>query len=167
MLPIRVFATGIKAFDWQKFLLRPLSTWFSKNQRSNCSLMFLIHWFSNSWFLDWPPKRAFDRMIQFWSQLQALLHGTYKWLYTPCKTKVLVRQDSSCLCGLLRQSVASFPDSQCILTWFIESLLVEPGNELGHSNLMFCFMSTPTLYFAKMIYKCKLVGVVSKERMCT
>ena len=32
---------------------------------------------------------------------------------------------------------------------------------------MFCFMSTPTLYSAKMIYKCKLVGVVSKERMRT
>ena len=32
---------------------------------------------------------------------------------------------------------------------------------------MFCFTSMPTLYFAKMIYKCKLVGVVSKERMRT
>ena len=32
---------------------------------------------------------------------------------------------------------------------------------------MFCFTSTPTPYFAQMIYKCKLVGVVSKERMRT
>ena len=32
---------------------------------------------------------------------------------------------------------------------------------------MFCFTSTLTLYFAKMISKCKLVGVVSKERMRT
>ena len=38
---------------------------------------------------------------------------------------------------------------------------------LGHSNLMFCFTSTPTLYFAKVIYKCKLVGAVSKDRMRT
>ena len=41
------------------------------------------------------------------------------------------------------------------------------GSSLGHTNLMFCFTSTPTLYFAKMTYKCKLVGVVSKERMRT
>ena len=39
--------------------------------------------------------------------------------------------------------------------------------QLGHSNLMFYFTSTPTLYFAKMIYECKLVGVVNKERMRT
>ena len=30
-----------------------------------------------------------------------------------------------------------------------------------------CFTGALTLYFAKMIYKCKLVGVVSKERMRT
>ena len=30
---------------------------------------------------------------------------------------------------------------------------------LGHTNLMFGFTSTATHYFAKMIYKCKLVGV--------
>ena len=33
--------------------------------------------------------------------------------------------------------------------------------------MMFCFTRTPTLYFAKMIYKGKLVGVVSKEHMRT
>ena len=75
------------------------------------------------------PKRSFDHLIQFWSWSQMLLHGTY--VTTPCKTKVPVRQDSTCFCGLLWQSVASFPDSQCILTWFIASLLVEPWNELG------------------------------------
>ena len=33
------------------------------------------------------------------------------------------------------------------------------GQHLGHTNLMFCFTGTATHYFAKMIYKRKLVSV--------
>ena len=32
------------------------------------------------WSLDRPPQKGFDRLIQFWSWSQTLLHGTYKWL---------------------------------------------------------------------------------------
>ena len=33
-------------------------------------------------------------------------------------------------------------------------------DKLGHTNLMFCFTSMATRYFATLIYKCKFVGVV-------
>ena len=38
-------------------------------------------------------------------------------------------------------------------------VLIHNSLQSGHTNLMFCFTSTPTQYFANLIHKCKLVGV--------
>ena len=45
--------------------------------------------------------------------------------------------------------------SVCARTFYVHTLL-------GHSNLMYCFTSTATQYFANLIHKCKFVGVVLK-----
>ena len=115
---VQAFATGIKVFDWQKVCL---IAWSFPS-------VFLIHWFEQfRGHLDQPPKKGFDHLIQFDPSRKCFYMGHIEWL-----PLVRVTQDSSCFCRLLWQSVASFPDSQCILTWFIASLLVKPGNELGH-----------------------------------
>ena len=112
------FATGTKAFDQQKVCL---IAWLFPSEALEDLIFKGYSWsidFSSSevTLIPWSvSKRGFDHLIQFWSRL---LHGTYKWL------------------PFVRESVASFPDSQCILNWFIASLLVEPGKEatLCHSN---------------------------------
>ena len=53
-------------------------------QRSNWSCMFLISFGFCSYvvaLISWSVlKKVLDCLIQFWSQSQTLLHGTYKWL---------------------------------------------------------------------------------------
>ena len=129
MLPIQVFATGIKLLITKNCLIVSFwGSWALDFQRVEGQIAAVCSWsidFSNSWSLDRPPKGPLIAWFNF--------DPSRKHFYTehtPYKTKVPVRQDSSCFCGLLWQSVASFPDSQCILTWFIASLLVDPGNEL-------------------------------------
>ena len=121
MLPIQAFVTGIKTFDRQKL---------------NC----LILPFQGPWALDFQRVKGQIAAVCSWSLILAALDRPPKgaliaWFpvanTSTCKTKVPVRRDSPCFCRLLWQSVASFPLSRCILTWFIASLLVELGNELG------------------------------------
>ena len=84
MLPIQAFATKIKVFDLQKALdcsllrLECLIFRGSKVKLQLCVLDPLILAVQRSpWFSWLAPKRG---LIQFWSQSQTLLHGTYKWL---------------------------------------------------------------------------------------
>ena len=62
-------------------LLKLLITWFSKDQRSNCSCTFLI-WDHLDPLIE--SKKGFDCLIQFWSWLQTLLHDTSQQVTIPC-----------------------------------------------------------------------------------
>ena len=67
MSPIEVFVTGFKIFDGQKVRL---IAWFSMDQRSHCSCVFLSLRFHSSEVILIPwlaLKKGFD-------------HGRYKWL---------------------------------------------------------------------------------------
>ena len=91
MSPVEVFATRIKIFDRQRVCL---ITWsypsealdrliFNVSKRSNCSCVSWSFDFrsSEATLMPWSAlKMGFDRLIQFWSWSQTLLHGTYKWL---------------------------------------------------------------------------------------
>ena len=56
---------------------------FFTGQRSNWNCAFLILWFLQfRGYLDplVSSQKGFDRLIQFWSRSQMLLHRTYRWL---------------------------------------------------------------------------------------
>ena len=135
MPPIQVFATGIKALIGKNGLIVPFwGPWVLDFQGQIAAVYSWPINFSNSWSLDLSPKGALIAWFNFDPNRKRFYMGHIRLIsdYIPLvRLKVPVRQDYSCFCGLLWQSVASFPDSQCILTWFITSLLVEPGNELG------------------------------------
>ena len=95
MSPLEVFASEIKIFERQIFcawsidclLLKLLIVWFVTSQRSNCSCTSWSFNFRSleATLIPWLAlKKGFDRLIQFWSQSQMLLHRTYKWLATRC-----------------------------------------------------------------------------------
>ena len=139
-IPPQAYVTGIEAFDWLDCsILRLLSAWPLKGQRSNCSHAFLVHWFSSCSSLDQPPKRSLDCLVHFWSWLQTLLHRTCKWPPLVRLMSHLDRIPHIFVAGLLWQIV---PYSQCILTWFIiTTLLVELGKPNSeHVHIVGCLL---------------------------
>ena len=99
MSPVEALATAIKFFDRQEVcliarsldrpLLRLLIAWFSrvKGQIAAAHSWLLIFSSLEVTLIPWStPPNSFDRLIQFWSRSQTLLHGTYKWLplVLPC-----------------------------------------------------------------------------------
>ena len=104
-----------QVFDRQSvlnhFIVTFWGSWALDFQRVKGQIATVCSWsidFSSSEVTWISPQKGFDRLIQFWSRLQMLLHETYKWL-------PLVRLRSqlhriSHICG-----VAPFPDSQCII----------------------------------------------------
>ena len=86
------------SLDWSLLRLL-LRSWSLDFQGSKVTFWLNGHWYDididiaavHSWLLffsssevtltPWlAPQKGFDRLIQFWSRSQTLLHGTYKWL---------------------------------------------------------------------------------------
>ena len=141
-IPSQAYATRIEAFDWQKMCLiawlfhsealERLTLKGSKVKLQPCIL-------GSS--LDQPPKRSLDCLVHFWSWLQTLLHGTCKWPLLVRLRSHLDRIPHVFVAGLLWQIVASFPYSQCILTWFITSLLVGLGKPNSGHVVMYTLLA--------------------------
>ena len=124
MPPIQAFATVIKAFDRQKLclanhLICPFwGSWVQKVKGQIAAVVYNLLILAVLDPLIGPQKRLWllDSILIPVTSTSESTRDIYK-------TKI-----PHVFCGW--QSVASFPDSQCIFTWFIASLLVEPGNEL-------------------------------------
>ena len=81
MSPLEAFATAIKFFDQQYMCLIAWSFPRVKGQIVAALSWSLIFSSSEVTLILWlAPQKGFDRLIQFWSQSQTLLHRTYKWL---------------------------------------------------------------------------------------
>ena len=64
-------------------LPRLFIAWFPRVKGQNAAMhswLLILAVQRSPWSLDRPPQKGFDRLIQFWSWSQRLLHGTYKWL---------------------------------------------------------------------------------------
>ena len=130
MSPIEGFATGITIFDQQKLcliawssLLKHLISWilWSKVKLEPYLLDPLIF---TVWRLLDPLialKKGFHHLIEFWSWLQTLLHGTHNWL----------------LLDTLRDIVASslFFVLRCMGGWQAPSYWVYTG-DVNHKSIL-------------------------------
>ena len=104
MLPIQVFVTAIKAFDWQKLvnhLIVPFwGSWVLDLQSVKGQIAEVCSWsidFSSSevTLILWsPPKMGLDCLVQFWFGRKCFYTGRITG--RTCNTKVPVRRDSSC-----------------------------------------------------------------------